>query len=65
MAEHRDPHPPEPESTRAGDAHPLDGLRVVDFSSDIAGGDCTMLLADAGADVVKVPETARQSWRQK
>lgn len=42
----------------------LDGLRVVDFSQIAAGPLCTMLLADMGADVVKVepPEgdTARR-----
>src|SRR4051794_34162435 len=35
-------------------ASPLDDLRVVDLSSGIAGAYCTKLLADAGADVVKV-----------
>jgi crotonobetainyl-CoA:carnitine CoA-transferase CaiB-like acyl-CoA transferase len=44
----------------AGLAH----LRVVDFSSGIAGPYCTKLLADAGADVVKV-EAAGGDWARR
>ena len=40
--------------------HGLGDLRVIDFSSEIAGPYVTKLMADAGADVIKVeaPEGA-------
>ncbi|WP_059017804.1 CoA transferase [Mycobacterium sp. M26] len=40
--------------TAAQSTSPLSGFIVVDLSSGIAGGYCTKLLADGGADVVKV-----------
>ncbi|MEZ5143407.1 MAG: CoA transferase [Acidimicrobiales bacterium] len=43
---------------------PLSGLRVVDLSSWIAGAYCTKLLADGGAEVVKVESAAGDPLRR-
>ena len=36
---------------------PLEGIRILDLSRLLPGGFCTLLLADLGADVLKVEDT--------
>ena len=47
------------------DAWPLAGTKVVDLSSGLAGAYCTKLLADGGADVVKVEDPTGDPLRRE
>jgi crotonobetainyl-CoA:carnitine CoA-transferase CaiB-like acyl-CoA transferase len=49
--------------TVRSDAPPLEGVRVLDFSSYIAGSFCGMLLAQLGADVMKIESLQGDSFR--
>ncbi len=42
---------------RCGMSLPLEGIRVLDLSRLLPGGFCSLLLADFGADVLKVEDT--------
>jgi crotonobetainyl-CoA:carnitine CoA-transferase CaiB-like acyl-CoA transferase len=43
---------------------PLDGLRVLDYGQYVASPFATMLLADLGADVIKVEPPLGDEWRR-
>jgi crotonobetainyl-CoA:carnitine CoA-transferase CaiB-like acyl-CoA transferase len=55
----RDGPPSPPEGTTAPLRHPLEGTRIIDFSLAVAGPFGAQLLAELGADVIKVNSISR------
>jgi crotonobetainyl-CoA:carnitine CoA-transferase CaiB-like acyl-CoA transferase len=43
---------------------PLKGVKIADFTQVVAGPTCSMLLADMGADVIKIEPLTGDFWRR-
>ena len=50
------------QETPSGEAGPLVGLRVIEFASIGPGPHCAMLLADLGADVLRIEREGGNGW---